>query len=536
MSIPAGSTHLPRILDMVHHNPGEPLYRTKYESPDVLRGMGIEGKVYHLFDSPTLAVDWESVDADIFPRGSAARAWVDAKAARIDAQHAACAADGIKIYAMGDLMLLPKKLVEKHQLETCMGNPTDPRTGRFLRLLMAQVFERFPRLDGLVVRIGETYLHDAPWHVGRIEGKSDARATIIPLMRILRDELCVKRGRHLIFRTWLSFDIDLETYLSVSDAVEPHPLLTIAVKHCEGDFHRGNPFSKVLGAGRHPQLVEVQCAREYEGKGAFPNYIARGVIEGFEEHLSAQPERALRSIGELARARPDLFAGIWTWSRGGGWNGPYIKNEFWCDLNVAIMTQWARDPRQYEESIFARHATETLGLDADDAARFRRLCLLSADAVVRGRISPRGDVDPWWSRDEYFGKPGLGTFDEAAVARTLAEKDESVAMWQEIAALARQIKLPGEDDRRHLVASSEYGLRLHRIIRALFQLSAADTRNAPPGELRRFLSDYDRAWDSYKALPREHPSCATLYQKRGSPWGPPPGIETWIPELRCKAS
>lgn len=72
-------------------------------------------------------------------------------------------------------------------------------------------------------------------------------------------------------------------YQYISDQVEPHPNLVIAIKHCEGDFHRGNPFSKVLGLGRHQQLVEVQCAREYEGKGAYPNYIARGVIEGFEE-------------------------------------------------------------------------------------------------------------------------------------------------------------------------------------------------------------------------------------------------------------
>ena len=71
--------------------------------------------------------------------------------------------------------------------------------------------------------------------------------------------------------------------------MEPHPNLCIVVKHCEGDFHRGNPFSQVLGIGRHPQLVEVQCQREYEGKGAYPNYIAHGVIEGFEEHHGAKP-------------------------------------------------------------------------------------------------------------------------------------------------------------------------------------------------------------------------------------------------------
>jgi hypothetical protein len=95
------------MLDMVHNNPGEEPYRTRYNDPAVLRGMGYDGKVYSLFESPMLAVNWESVDPDIFPAGSAGRRWVDAKAAQIDAQHARCQAAGLAAYAMADLILLP---------------------------------------------------------------------------------------------------------------------------------------------------------------------------------------------------------------------------------------------------------------------------------------------------------------------------------------------------------------------------------------------------------------------------------------------
>ena len=45
----------------------------------------------------------------------------------------------------------------------------------------------------------------------------------------------------------------------------------------------GVPFNPCIGIGKHQQVVEVQCQREYEGKGAHPNYIAKGVIDGFEE-------------------------------------------------------------------------------------------------------------------------------------------------------------------------------------------------------------------------------------------------------------
>jgi hypothetical protein len=126
----------PLILDMVHHNPGEPRYLTRYEDPAVLKGMGYNGKVYFLFDAPTIAINWESVDPDIFPRGSAGREWVDSKAKQIDAQLAACKAAGLRSYAMADLVLFPKVLVKKYHMEQTYGDPRDPQTVKFLRAMI----------------------------------------------------------------------------------------------------------------------------------------------------------------------------------------------------------------------------------------------------------------------------------------------------------------------------------------------------------------------------------------------------------------
>lgn len=165
------------------------------------------------------------------------------------------------------------------------------------------MFDQFPDLDGLVVRIGgETYLHDAPYHQGAIENKKSPEKTIIPLMKILKEEICEKRNKQLIFRTWIAFDKNIKDYLEVSDAIEPHDNLVISIKHCEGDFHRSNAFSKVIGQGRHRQIIEVQSAREYEGKGAYPNYIANGVIDGFEEHAS-MPKEQINSISEFVEKK-----------------------------------------------------------------------------------------------------------------------------------------------------------------------------------------------------------------------------------------
>ena len=69
---------LPFILDMVHYNPGEAKFQTEFADPALVRSYGFNGKVFYLFDSAHLAVNWDDVNANIFPAGSSGRAWVDA--------------------------------------------------------------------------------------------------------------------------------------------------------------------------------------------------------------------------------------------------------------------------------------------------------------------------------------------------------------------------------------------------------------------------------------------------------------------------
>lgn len=503
----AAAAGRPFILDMVHHNCGDKRYDTAYEDPAVIRKMGYTGKVYYLFDSPTLATTWESVDPEILPKGSKEREWVEEKAARIRAQQEACRTAGLSVYAMADMVLLPKRLVEKHGIQATFGDVGHPGTQALLRAQMAEVFDQFPLTDGLVVRIGETYLHDAPHHAGSIRDKHSPEKTIVPLMNLLREEICVKRNKTLIFRTWMSFDENPGAYQKISDAVEPHPNLLIAIKHCEGDFHRATRFSRSIGQGRHRQLMEVQCAREYEGKGAHPNYIAHGVIEGFEEH-ARMPDDRIRSIRGLAERRPELFAGFWTWTRGGGWDGPYIRNELWCDLNAWVLAQWALDTSQSEEAVFRRYARDRLGLKDDDIEAFRRLCLLSADAVVRGRNSTHGDMNPWWTRDQGIGWPQV-TGDRE---RNLRQKDEAVALWREIVELATAIDWPDEKTRDHAIGSSYYGLRLYEIYRSLVYLEDA-ARRQDNEAIRTWIEAYDAAWAAYGELTNQHPEAASLYTR-----------------------
>ncbi|MDO5971796.1 hypothetical protein Q4Q35_18495 [Flavivirga aquimarina] len=498
----------PLVLDMVHHNPGEAPYQSVYNNPAVIKEMGYNGKVYFLFESPALAINWESVDSDILPKDSKEREWVDDKAKQINKMHKACKDQDMAIYAMSDLVLFPKRLIEKYKIEDTFGDPNNPLTERFIRAQINEMFDQFPSLDGLVVRIGETYLHDAPYHQGAIEHKTNPEKTIIPLMQILREEICVKRNKQLVFRTWNAFDRNLGSYMKVSNAIEPHENLMISIKHCEGDFHRARPFSKVIGQGRHPQIIEVQSAREYEGKGAYPNYIANGVIEGFEEH-ARMPEEKTNSLREFVEKKPELYAGIWTWSRGGGWEGPYIKREMWCDLNSWVMAQWAKNTKQTEVSIFNRYAMERLHLKGDDVAKFRKLCLLSAEAVVRGRNSTHYDMNVWWTRDQGIGWPEPAK-DIVGQKRNLEQKDESVAKWEDIVKLAKSIHWESKEAESHAIGSAEYGLRLYKIYRALIYMSDAESKGDKKG-IQKWIKAYDKAWVDYNKLPEQYNTIATLY-------------------------
>jgi hypothetical protein len=520
----------PVVFDMVHHNPGEPLYQSQFNSPAFTKDMGFNGKVFFLFESAQLAVNWDGFDtADkvILPVGSPDRAWVDAKRAEITAKYDAAKAEGLQVFAMSDLVLFPKRLVSLYGMSGTMGNVNNADTELWLRRTMNLMFTQFPQLDGIMVRIGETYLNDAPYHQGEIDNKNDANATIIPLMNILRDEVCVKLNKKIYFRTWGSFDTDLSTFLAVSNGVEPHPNLTWSVKHCEGDFHRGNAYSKVMGQGRHPFIVEVQCAREYEGKGALPNYIANGVIEGFEEH-AANPTQSLRHLWQNS----PLMRGVWTWSRGGGWRGPYIRNELWCELNAWVMAQWALDPAATELSLFNRFATEKLGLPASQLGDFRQLALLSAKAAWRWKRGTNNSLVTWWSRDEYYTYPNLPS-SAAALATMLADQDEAVAEFAEIVAIARSLTPADPADREFILSSSLYGLHLMEILRTVKNLKANE--GVDPVKLKSWLDRHDEAWSAYLDLANQFPDSISTFYTRNA-WQTSGGENPVTAEPRIRAT
>jgi len=519
----------PYLLDMVHNNPGEPLTQSDYNDPAYLKAQGYTGQVINDFTFAHAAITFDSLNPNIFPIGSKERAWVMQAAEKVRANIKRAHAAGEKAYYFTDIIVLPKKLVEIYHDEICdeKGRISfeRPKTIEIHRIMFKELFDTFPDLDGLVIRTGETYLNNVPYHTGN-NPITNGIESHVKLINLLREEVCVKRNKMVFYRTWLSAGMDQkpDVYLAVTNQIEPHPNLIFSIKHTRGDYQRTMDFNPTLGIGKQPQIVEVECQREYEGKGAYPDYIMDGVINGFEEFNTNTPQTGYKGLKDIVNT--PQFRGIWSWSRGGGWVGPYITNEFWCKLNAYVISHWGADTRQTEEQVFNSFMDEN-GIQGKSRKAFRELCLLSAKAVLRGHDSatlPFQSGWTFWMRDEFLsGTDGrLATifktyYDKGLLQKSVDEKREAVDMWQKIVDLSSRVHLTNKADEDYINVSCKYGLILHQIIAEGWNIMALgytgdQTGNYDKKNIAVSIKAYDAYWKAFNQLKEDNPSCATLYK------------------------
>lgn len=527
------------VMDMVYNNVGLPPRISQFNNPEFVKSIGYSAITPHWYVQ--CGITYDKLELGIVANASEERQWIEDNAANLTKKIIEAKAAGLKIYPFTDFMVVPNSVWKKYgnemvadehmgQQEIRNNSKPDIRkemTKKVLRVQIEEIFETFPDLDGLVLRFGETYLHDTPYHVGNspLRNGQNSIQDNIELLKILREEVCVKRDKTLFYRTWVHdiFQYDPTTYLAVTNEIEPHPNLVFAVKHTDGDFLRTFKFNRTLAIGKHQQVVEVQCQREYEGKQAHPNYIAQGVIEGFEEYgylMSPFQNKGLKDIKNSSQ-----FAGVWTWSRGGGWLGPYLKNEFWCEQNAFVIAKWAQNTSRSEKDIFNEFATHK-GFSDEDIPKLREISLLSAKAVLRGKYSRYGHYSVVWTRDQFIqGSGGLNEHFEyvikkGIVERVLAEKKESVDMWKRMVFLAKQIQTKDEALNEFLLSSTEYGRIKYEIIEkgwVVMLIGYIGDKNLryDKERIREAIARYDELWEEWKLLEKNSPSSASIYEPNG---------------------
>jgi hypothetical protein len=528
------------LLDMTHRNPGEGYPASQFVNPQFLASWGYNGQVIGSIGG---IQTFDELAQGLLAEGSVEREWALQRAAELRGRVQAAHAAGIKCFAGTDMILLPKQLIAKFKDEICDAQGridiARPKTQEIFRALLRESFQRVPELDGIVVRTGEVYLQDFPHHAASgnfSEGKRLGGSAIlngeqshIALLNIFREEVCERLNKLIIYRTWSfgpqSFHESTNYYLKVTDAIAPHTNLIFSIKHQQGDFHQLTPFNPTLMIGKHRQLIEVQCQREAYGKGAHPYYVGDGVINGWEEYAWLMKPGQPRGLRDVVTNK--LCAGVWTWSRGGGWEGPFIKNELWCELNAYVIAKFAENPARSESEIFDEYVREKLKLSAGDVKKFRELNLLSAKAVLRGQLTMLGaKINVWWARDHFFDEPDLGDFiKRGLVEKALAEKAESVAMWKQIERLAHEIHFADTNTQEFVEVSAAYGRIKYEIIQQAWTVLFAGKQGEKSGQydrekIRAVIARYDALWIEWHRLANDHACCATLYKDVGFDYKP----------------
>ncbi|MEQ2457513.1 hypothetical protein, partial [Flavonifractor hominis] len=561
--------------NMVHNNPALEPYTSNYNNSEFLAQRNFDGHVFFLYDCAQYALLWDKFDEDhnatgedkVFPEGSEARAWVEAKRAELHEKYDAAKAAGEKIYFMMDMIVLPAHLKEMYP-EILTGGKIDiekPETQAVMDYMFEEMFTEFPEIDGIYVRYGETYTgerYGAPYHTGNnpILNGTQTHLALIGYLgdKLYGDEMVDDKPRDVVYRTWGfgGFQNNPSEYLAVSEEIAPNDHLYFCIKHSTGDFHRNVAFNQTIGIGQHQQIVEVQAAREYEGKGAYPNYIIDGVINGFEEYewlvTDESQNTCLRDV--INTAEHPQVKGIWTWSRGGGWNGPYINgvngivgdttsdnrevviedgSEMWDDLNTYVVTQWAKDTSKTDKYYVKEYAKTYLGMDEQDAEDFYRLCILSARAVLLGRATDNPDlkssINTWWTRDQNIAPGTLNSNIQNAVNKglqeeMLAEKAECVQLWEEMIDIAEGFRTDATlidspvKVKDYIITTCKYGYYFFALTEQMHIAGVAQKMGDKTGvydvqAITDAVAAYDRLWEEWEQLYETAPGCPSLFAK-----------------------
>jgi hypothetical protein len=452
-------------------NAGEPAIESQYRDPATLRDLGYTGAV--LYETTALS-GLARLDTI---RSAEFRSWLDA---HIQAQHAKIEAYrgvGLDVHASLDARVLPKDVVDRAgPAVRCRGRSAlcpcaEPAWDAVMDGVRA-LLQRWPQLSGVVVRFGD---HDADRmphlagndlyspHCPRCSGVGRARR-VTDLVERYRRLVVDEFGKSLIVRAWNvrpgGLHDHAELAKEVADTLDPafnDGKTIFSFKFTQTDFWRYQPWNRSsLAMGDWPIVYELQCQREFEGKGGIPNWQAPLWRDGMPE---VQGGKA-KSLGGITQAaRQANVVGLWAWVRGGGWGGPFVGDERWIDANVAAVPRLAQNPGQKLADLADDWLKDRLGLGKQAGLRklFRRVLLESPEVIRQAfylEAYAAGRPDAWhpnadWVQDDVVDAEALwrvlSRLPERSLDAVVAEKHQAAAGIAELRALLQQ----SVGDRQH---------------------------------------------------------------------------------------
>ncbi|MHC4994963.1 MAG: hypothetical protein ACYTGQ_07910 [Planctomycetota bacterium] len=363
-------------MAMILDNPGEQPHQTRYRDPSELRELGYSDLIIY----PTTGLSG-LLGPDTVSH-SDERRWVTDQYDSVQRTTTEAKNAGLGVWLTYDAPSLARELVGSAM--TCTNQPQQmlcpasdellDMSGQCLEALVSQI----SGVDGVVLRLGDNDAGKLGYLVGNdIYTPHCSRCNVLrPADRLVRFirffyELVVNQlGKRLIVRAWNLRPGGMHDNPDMcQEVVEQLPVddkLILSFKFTQSDFWRYQQWNAgSLRCGDRPVLYELQCQREFEAKGAIPNYQAPLWSRGMEEVDALEEPLGLAQVADRVN-----LAGLWAWVRGGGWRGPYIAKdtETWIDANVYAVPRLADDPKADPMELGRRWVSERLGCENDELA------------------------------------------------------------------------------------------------------------------------------------------------------------------------
>jgi len=472
------------------------------------------------------------------PPGNPLRAKVDENRRDLQERLRTAAKLGLKACLSTDEILLPTAVLEYFAGKITLDHDpkrVDLEKEEFWRIYRAkyrEVLRDFPEIAYVMVRTGENYSFLSDGYSGQLIAERTSSATrsdgyfrnmqrmINETRKIVVDEF----HRKLIWRTWdlgnYGFHASPEVYDRVLTGVSQRAGLIFAIKFTQTDYWRYNDFNPNIGRGGVEQIVEFQCAREYEGKGAYPDFVG--------------PEHA-EAMRKVAAARG--VKGVWLWNFGGGWGGPFLKSDRWVRANIYATAKLAENQGLSPRALAQEWAVKEFGKAA--APKVAEMLMLSPECVLRFRyVAPYARRNKGWlpsrniMRDDIIrgGKDVLTPLYDGSkdsLNEALEEKLEAVRLAQRMrrtfeSAQQEIIAARGPAIYRESLNSILYMEALAKVmahyVRGMFQYERwRQTGNKEIGSAaRNELVEWRKAWDYYRNEIGKLEGVASLYRSLNS--------------------
>ena len=444
---------------------------------------------------------------------------------------------GLQVCIGTDEVTLPRAVVERFKKDITRDakngvfNFESEKFWEIYRAKYREVLRAFPAIKFVMIRTGENYANTKTSdYTGRtVKEKEFDDAYCQRMARLINETRKVvvdECGRMLIWRTWDlgndGFHANPQVYDRVLAGVTGRKGLIFAVKHVQTDFWRYNDFNPNIGRGGVDQIIEFQCSREYEGKGAFPNYLGE---------LFATDMKHIHDLG---------VRGVWIWNFGGGGAGPKLKNDRWSRVNIDAAVRLRDNPELNPRAVAEAWAAKEFGSKA--APKVADLLLLSSECVRKlvyieayalkhkGWMPSRGLMRDDLIRGErqmrlHGGLDLIYAETKDQFDAVLQEKTDALALARQMLALYDSAKADiiaergdavYQDARSTLLYLESLAEVMSHYIRGMFLFyRSQETHDAKiTAQAKTELEQWRVAWNRYHTDIPKLPGAATLYRSQ----------------------